>query len=109
MTEDEATLSIRQAKYDRAGELTRCVNMRMHKKSWGKSEWSPYQRHVASAILRVVLPAVDRTEARTTEHGSWVSELQAVTAAINEVMAEMPDNEAKTAPTVQGDREPVRH
>ncbi len=103
MTMDEATSRVlRQALYDRAHELCRCTNVRVYRKSWNKSEWSPYQRSVAAVIFRATLKDSERAETDTV-HGTWVSELQVITATLNDVMAEMPEATAAD-PVLHGDR-----
>ncbi len=106
---DETTdLAQRRAMFDRAHELCRGNNMRIYRQSWSKSEWSPYQRSVAAAILCVVLKDSERdtTNATNTTHGPWMSELQVTTAALNDVLSEMPPE--PPPPTQHGDRPPLK-
>ncbi len=87
---DETTdLAQRRVMFDRAHELCRGNNMKIYRQPWSKSEWSPYQRSVAAAILRVTLKDSER-DAMDTTHGLWTSELQVTTAALNDVLSEMP-------------------
>ena len=103
MTDGATSLTLRRAMYDRTQELCQANNMRVYRQPWDKSEWSPYQRSIAAAIFRVTLGDAERHETDTA-HGHWVSELQTATAAINDVMGEMPEATRDAPPAAKGDR-----
>ena len=79
--------------YDRAHELCRATNVRIYKRPWAESDWSPYQSMVASTILGLGPDPeyVREGEDVTTQNGRWHVELGIVTAALNETMNEFPD------------------
>ena len=89
-TEMDTSLASRRTAYDRVHELCRATNMRICKKPWAESDWSPYQSAVALAILGLV-PAANSSDSILTMHGRWTMELSVVTASINDVMNEMPE------------------
>lgn len=90
-TEMDTTPALRRAMHERARELCRATNMRVCRKTWAESDWSPYQRAVASAILGLTGEAHPVDLQSLTAHGRWTMELSVVTAAINEVLNETPE------------------
>ncbi len=96
-------LTHQQAMYDRAHDLCRCTNLRVYKKSWEESDWSPYQEAVIRTILNLPPTENSSTTPALSVHGPWSTELSVATAALNEVMGEMPPGS-----TLHGDRPPVK-
>ncbi len=89
-TEMDTPPALRRAMHERAREMCRATNMRVCRKSWAESDWSPYQRVVASAILGLTGDHPQGPPSLTV-HGRWTMELSVVTAAINEVLNETPE------------------